>query len=182
MRVQSLTIPALAFGVGLGVAASAAPDTPSDPYHIKLNAETNKDTAWDVRSGFEIEMRVASITTEEHPAVYVRLQKGEHAGSMRLNEDQYRVLREMHGNDPVMRIIVDTSTVDIGDNLSVGIVVALEYKGEVQNAFAFVARAADSFDLNGDGVFDFADRIEAMNRYTAGEFDRASAVRIITAR
>lgn len=148
----------------------------------KHNFDLNKDTGWDVRSDLEIEMRVASITTDEHPAVYVRLQKGEHAGSIRLREDQYWVSREMHGNDPLMRIIVNTSSIDIAGNSSVGIVVALEYEGSVQDGFAFVADVEDSFDLNSDGMFDFNDRFDAMNRYAAGELDRATAMRIITTR
>lgn len=147
-----------------------------------LNFNLNKGTDWDVRSNLEIEMRVASITTDEHPAVYVRLQNGEHAGSMRLRQVQYWVAREMHGNDPMMRIIIDTSSIDIEGNSSVGIVVALEHEGSFQNGFAFVADVEDSFDLNRDGVFDFNDRFDAMSRYAAGELDHTTAVRIITAR
>lgn len=148
----------------------------------ELNFEVNKDMDWDVRSNLEIEMHVGSITTDEHPSVYVRLLNGDHAGSIRLDEDQYVVLREIHGNDPVMRVIVDTSSVDIADNSSVGIVVALEHEGAVQNGFAFVAEVEDSFDLNGDGAFTHDDRLDAASLYLRGELEYDRFTRIITTR
>jgi len=147
-----------------------------------LNFEMNKGTDWDIRSNLEIEVHVPSITTNESLAVHVRLQEGENAGSIRLDDDQYWVLREMHGNDPVMRVIVDTSSVDIADNSSVGIVVALEHQGAVQNGFAFVAGVEDSFDLNGDGAFTQDDRVEAVSRYLGGEMGYDRFMRIITTR
>lgn len=76
----------------------------------------------------------------------------------------------------------DTSVAGLVDPGSHTLVVAIVDKhGDVLHAEAHALSFTDSFDLNRDGVFDAADRAEAIRLFRSGEMDESQAMEIIAA-
>jgi hypothetical protein len=86
----------------------------------------------------------------------------------------------IEGSDFAYTIEIDAPARPDTDRSDVAIVVIAEgaKDGEVQYAYAFRAPLVDPFDLNEDGAFDHADRVEAVRRFAAGELskDRLDAI------
>jgi anti-anti-sigma regulatory factor len=81
-------------------------------------------------------------------------------------------------NDGTYDILVDSSSVDLSDDSSIGIIIALvDTNGNVENAVATLVEVENPLDLNRDGLVDNSDLIELTNKFAAGEITHEEFVK-----
>tara|TARA_B100001778_G_scaffold330827_2_gene334040 strand:+ start:2774 stop:3508 length:735 start_codon:yes stop_codon:yes gene_type:complete len=143
-----------------------------------LNYELNGDKSFDVRTDMQYEMFIPAGTDIEDISVFIRYFNGTDTRQIQLDPTEFFIF-DQTGVDDLFLIVLDTD-LDVGMSNSVGIVTGVQNDaGEIDYGFAFGASVVDSFDIDGNGVFDNADRIAAMGLFSQGKMDHATLTRII---
>tara|TARA_B100000614_G_scaffold258752_1_gene281781 strand:- start:51737 stop:52474 length:738 start_codon:yes stop_codon:yes gene_type:complete len=155
--------------------------TPNSPRRTGLNPDLNLHESFDIRGDMQYEMFVPAGTEADDIAVFIRYFDGNESRQVRLDETEFFVFDQTGVEDFFFFIVIDTN-LDVSASSSVGVITGIESdSGTIDYAFALSADVIDSFDINGDGVFDNFDRIEAMTQFSRGELDHAALTRILHA-
>lgn len=145
------------------------------------NDNNNRLREYDVRSGMKYEMLVPAGTSSEDVVIFVSYWDGAENKQAELSSNDYFVFETFEEN-MFLIVILDTN-IDLSQSASIGILSAVKGdNGNIVDGFAVSANVVDSFDLNQDGVFDMADRMEAFHQHAEGNITLEQMMRIINSK